>query len=58
MSFLSAALAPQEMAWRYWRYEGFMLIFWFGLIIWMCKFLGFETFFSKIAWEPRNHPQN
>ena len=41
LSFLSAALDPQEMALRYWSYEGFMPISWFGLIIWMCKFLGF-----------------
>ena len=41
LSFLSAALDPQEMTLRYWSYEGFMPIFWFGLIIWMCKFLGF-----------------
>ena len=41
LSFLSAALDPQEMAGRYWSYEGFMPIFWFGLVVWMCKFLGF-----------------
>ena len=41
LSFLSAALDPQEMAQRYWSYEGFMLIFWFGLVVWMCKFFGF-----------------
>ena len=41
LSFLNAALNPQEMAWRYWSYEGFMPIFWFGLIIWMYKVLGF-----------------
>ena len=33
LSFLSAALDPQEMARRYWSYEGFMPIFWFGLTI-------------------------
>ena len=27
LSFLSAALDPQEMGWRYWSYEGFMPIF-------------------------------
>ena len=27
LSFLSAALDPQEMAQRYWSYQGFMLIF-------------------------------
>ena len=27
LSFLSAALDPQEMARRYWSYEGFMSIF-------------------------------
>ena len=41
LNFLSAALDPQEMARGYWSYEGFMPIFWFGLIVWMCKFLGF-----------------
>ena len=41
LSFLSAALDPQEMARRYWSYEGFMPIFWFGLVVWMCKFPGF-----------------
>ena len=41
LSFLSATLDPQEMARRYWSYEGFMPIFWFGLVVWMCKFLGF-----------------
>ena len=41
LSFLSAALDPQEMALRYWSYEGFMPISWFGLMVWMCKFLGF-----------------
>ena len=41
LSFLSAALDPQEMVQRYWSYEGFMPISWFGLMVWMCKFLGF-----------------
>ena len=41
LSFLSAALDPQEMALRYWSYEGFMPISWFGLMVWMCKFLWF-----------------
>ena len=41
LSFLSAALDPQEMGWRYWSYQGIMAIFRFGLIIWMCKFVGF-----------------
>ena len=58
LSFLSAALDPQEMAQRYWSYEGFMPIFWFGLIIWMCKVLGSYSFLLKFVWEPRNHPQN
>ena len=37
LNFLSAALDPQEMAQRYWSYEGFMPIFWFGLTIWVCS---------------------
>ena len=41
LSFLSAALDPQEMLQRNWSYEGFMPISWFGLMVWMCKFLGF-----------------
>ena len=41
LSFLSAALDPQEMARRYWSYEGFMPISWLGLIVCMCKFVGF-----------------
>ena len=39
--FLSAALDPQEMVQRYWSYQGFMPIFWFGLMVWMCKFFWF-----------------
>ena len=41
LSFLSAALDPQEMVQKYWSYEGFMPISWFGLMVWMCKFLWF-----------------
>ena len=41
LSFLSAALDPQEMVQRYWSYEGFMSIFGFGLINWMCGFIEF-----------------
>ena len=41
LNFLSAALDPQEMVQRYWSYEGFMPIFWFGLIVWICESLGF-----------------
>ena len=33
LSFLSAALDPQEMVQRYWMQVGFMPTFWFGLIV-------------------------